>query len=81
MSERNNVIEGELIFKFMSYDTAIKVILNQELMFSNPKTFDDPFDFDLKLDIIFRLKMRFNTISCSRNCKKRNPSQIIVSLR
>ncbi len=49
MNKVHKIIEGELLFKFMRFDTAIKVILNQELLFSNPKTFNDPFDCDLNL--------------------------------
>ncbi len=49
MNKLHRIIEGELLFKFLSYDNAIKVILNHELLFTNPKNFNDPFDCDLDL--------------------------------
>ncbi|MCG8786474.1 DUF2971 domain-containing protein [Tenacibaculum finnmarkense] len=39
------ILRNETIFKYESFDTAFdKIILGKTLMFSNPSTFNDPFD-------------------------------------
>jgi hypothetical protein len=37
------------IFKYCSLSTAVKIIEDQSLKFSNPKSFNDPFDCDIDL--------------------------------
>lgn len=44
------VMKDELIYHFSSFDIAInEIIAKQTLLFSNPKTFNDPFDCNQKL--------------------------------
>ena len=39
----------ERIYKYISLETAIKILENNSLKFSKPSTFNDPFDSDVNL--------------------------------
>ncbi len=44
----HNTNDG-ILYKYVSYETAIKIIENQNLLYSTPDVFNDPFDLTLDL--------------------------------
>ncbi len=63
--EKFNVLEfddSKPHYKYMSIETALKVLKNQTLRFSSPKTFNDPFELHPELRIpISRAKKKFRS--------------------